>query len=256
MNINKNKIQHRPAGNMVFGTRVLMEAIEAGKEIEKVLIRKGLQNERIRQLTDRLISLKIPFQKVPPEKLDRISRKNHQGVIGFLSPIRFASLDHIVDQSFSEGRDAVIFMLDRVTDVRNLGAIARSMEGMGADALVLPARGGALISGDAMKTSAGALYHLPVCRVADLKTGIQFLKESGFQILAITEKADTSLFEADLTGPVACILGSEEDGISPPLLQLADIRARIPMKGHIESLNVAVSAGIALYEIQRQRHRP
>ncbi len=253
MNFKKNKRSGTSGGDLVFGTRVLIEAIEAGKEIEKVLIRKGLQNELIRQLTERLISLGIPFQKVPLEKLNRISRKNHQGVIGFLSPVRYASLDHIVDQSFAKGKDATIFILDRITDVRNFGAIARSMEGMGADAIVVPAKGGALISGDAMKTSAGALHHLPVCRVSDLQKSIRFLKESGFRILAITEKAETPLYKTDLSGPVACILGSEEDGISDNLLKLSDIRARIPMKGHIESLNVAVSAGIALYEIQRQK---
>ncbi len=254
MILKKNKKNNPSGGDLVFGTRVLIEAIEAGKEIEKVLIRKGLQNELIRQLTGRLISLNIPFQKVPPEKLNRISRKNHQGVIGFLSPIKYASLDHVVDQSFAEGRDTLIFILDRVTDVRNLGAIARSLEGMGADALVVPAKGGALISGDAMKTSAGALHHLPVCRVHDLQSGVRFLKESGVRILAITEKAETPLYETDLSGPLACILGSEEDGISTGLLQLSDIRASIPMKGHVESLNVSVSAGIALYEIRRQGH--
>lgn len=253
MNINRNRAPNTQTKNLVFGTRVLIEAIEAGKEIEKVLIRKGMQSELTRNLTERLISLKIPFQRVPIEKLNRISRKNHQGVIGFLSPIHYASLDNIVDRSFARGHEAVIFLLDRVTDVRNLGAIARSMEGMGADALVLPAKGGALISADAMKTSAGALHHLPVCRVPDLKIGVRFLKERGFRILAITEKAQATLYEIDLTGPMACILGSEENGISPELLKLCDLRAQIPMKGRIESLNVAVSAGIALFEILRHR---
>jgi len=248
------KNEQPPVKNLVFGIRVILEAIEAGKEIEKVFIKKGMQNDLIKKLTDRLIALNIPFQKVPIEKLNRISRKNHQGVIGYLSPINFASLDNIVDQSFSKGQDAIIFLLDRITDVRNLGAIARSMEGMGANAIVIPTKGAALISGDAMKTSAGALNHLPVCRVYDLKIGIRFLKDSGFRILAITEKAQVSLYTTDLLGPIACILGSEEDGISPDLLKLCDIKAQIPMRGQIESLNVAVSAGIALYEIIRQRN--
>jgi len=254
MSLMRNTETQSPVNNLVFGIRVLLEALEANKEIEKVFIRKGMQNEMTKKLTDRLIALNIPFQKVPIEKLNRISRKNHQGVIGYLSPINFASLDNIVDQSFSKGQDAIIFLLDRITDVRNLGAIARSMESMGANAMVIPTKGGALISGDAMKTSAGALHHLPVCRVYDLKIAIRFLKDSGFRVLAITEKTQVSLFKTDLLGPIACILGSEEDGISPDLLKLCDLQAQIPMKGQIASLNVSVSAGIALYEIIRQRN--
>lgn len=239
--------------NFIFGTRAVIEAIEAGKEIERILIQKNLQNELIKELISKSKSIKVPFSKVPVEKLNRISRKNHQGVIAYLSPIPFSSLDHIIESAYTKGKDPFLVILDRITDVRNFGAIARTMECIGADALVIQSRGNALIGGDAMKTSAGALNLLPVCREENLKQTISTLKNSGIRIIGCTEKTEHLTYNADLKGPVAIIMGSEEDGISPEYLKLCDTLIKIPMTGKIESLNVSVSAGIILYEALRQR---
>lgn len=239
--------------NFIFGTRAVIEAINAGKEIEKVLMQKNLQNDLIKELVSKMKSLKIPFTNVPLEKLNRISRRNHQGVISYLSPIQFQSLDHIIETSFSMAKDPLLVILDRITDVRNFGAIARTMECMKADALVIQSRGNALIGGDAMKTSAGALNILPVCREENLKKAIIDLKASGIRIVGCTEKTDSLIFQTELKGPIAFIMGSEEDGISPEYLKLCDALVKIPIAGKIESLNVSVSAGIVLYEISRQR---
>lgn len=240
--------------NFIFGTRAVIEAIEAGKELERVLIQKNLSNELIRELISKCKTLKIPFTNVPVEKLNRLSKKNHQGVIAYVSPIQFSSLDHIIESCYSKGKDPFLMILDRITDVRNFGAIARTMECLGADALVIQSRGNALIGGDAMKTSAGALNLLPVCRQENLKQTINNLKASGIRIVGCTEKTDELTYQADLKGPIAIIMGSEEDGISPEFLKLCDALVKIPMSGKIESLNVSVSAGIILYEIIRQRY--
>ncbi len=238
---------------MIFGTRVVIEAIMAGKEIEKVLIQKDASNKLNNELFLRMKEHSVPFVKVPAEKLQKITRKNHQGVIAFLSPIQYASLEHVIDKSYAEGKDPLLVILDRITDVRNFGAIARTLDCVGADALVFQNRGNAMIGGDAMKTSAGALNYLPVCRVHNLKETITYLRDSGIRIIAGTEKTDQTLYDTDLSGPCALILGSEEDGISPEYLKLCDQRVKIPMSGNISSLNVSVSAGIILYEIFRQR---
>lgn len=239
--------------NFIFGTRAVIETIDAGKEIEKVLVQKGLQNELIKELTSKMKGLKIPFSQVPIEKLNKLTRKNHQGVICYISPIQYSSLDNIIETAYSNGRDPFLIILDRITDVRNFGAIARTMECVGADALVIQSRGNALIGGDAMKTSAGALNILPVCREENLKNTISILKESGIRVIGCTEKTDNVIYDIDLKGPIAIILGSEEDGISPEYLKLCDGTTKIPMKGKIESLNVSVSAGVIFYEALRQR---
>ena len=239
--------------NFIFGSRAVIEAIDSGQEIEKVLVQKNLKNELILELIRKAKSNNVPFVKVPEEKLNRLTRKNHQGVVSYLSPIHFQSLDHIIEECFSKGKDPLLVILDRITDVRNLGAISRTMECAGAHALVIQSRGNALIGGDAMKTSAGALNLLPVCRVENLKNTIDFLRSSGIKVIGCTEKTDNSVYESAFEGPLAIILGSEEDGISKEYLKLCDNLVKIPMKGKIESLNVSVSAGIILYEVLRQR---
>lgn len=239
--------------DMIFGTRAVMEAIRAGKEIESLLIQKDLQNDLIKELKDTAAEHGVTYVRVPVEKLNRVTRKNHQGVICFLSPITYASLDNVVNTAFSEGRMPLLLVLDRVTDVRNFGAIARTAECLGADALVIPSRGSARISSDAMKTSAGALNFIPVCREENLKSTIRFLKDSGLLVIACTEKAEKNLWETPLQGPVALLVGSEEDGISPEYLKMADTEVKIPMLGQIASLNVSVAASLCLYEVARQR---
>jgi 23S rRNA (guanosine2251-2'-O)-methyltransferase len=246
-------MEERRRSDFIFGTRAVMEAIDSGQEIEKVLLQKDLRNDLFKQLISKLKNLKIPFSQVPLEKLNRLTKKNHQGAICFISPINYHSLDNIIETAYASGNDPFLLILDRVTDVRNFGAIARTLECAGADALVIQSKGNALVGGDAMKTSAGALNILPVCREDNLKLAMENLKKSGVRIVGCTEKTEQTIFETELTGPLAIILGSEEDGISGEYLKLCDARMKIPMSGKIESLNVSVSAGIAIYEAIRQR---
>lgn len=237
----------------IFGIRAVMEAIHAGRELEVVLVQKNLSNELIKELLLLLHQHHVPVKRVPDVKLNSITRKNHQGVICFYSPIRYASLEHILDQCYASGEDPFFVVLDRITDVRNFGAIARSAESAGVHALIIADKGNAIIGADAVKTSAGALHHLPVCRVARLTETLQFLKNSGLRIIALTEKSSEMLFESEVQGPAAIVMGSEENGISAELLHLSDARLKIPMKGAIGSLNVSASAAIALFEVVRQR---
>lgn len=239
---------------MIFGTRAVMEAIRAHREIEKILIQSGLNNDLIKELIGEAKAHNVPFTFVPQQKLNSLSTKNHQGVICILSAVSYANLESIIDKTYQEGREPFLLILDRVTDVRNFGAMVRTAECAGLDAIIMGDKGNAPITGDAMKTSAGALSHLPVCRVKDMKKTIQFLKENGIQIVACTEKAEKLLYEVELNVPLALIMGSEEDGISNQLLKDADYLAKIPMHGKIESLNVSVAAGISLYEAIRQKN--
>jgi len=239
--------------DMIYGTRAVIEAIKAGRQIERILIQKGISNELVRELLQLIRSKGLAFTYVPPEKLNRLTTKNHQGVVCLLSSIDYASLDNIVHAAYSEGREPFLLMLDQITDVRNFGAIARTAECAGVDALIIPEKGNAPITSDAMKTSAGALNHLPVCREKDLKKTITYLRESGIMVVACTEKASKVIYDVVFKGPVALIMGSEEDGISDVLLRSADELVKIPMKGAIGSLNVSVAAGIAIYEVVRQK---
>lgn len=239
---------------MIFGTRAVMEAIHAHREIEKVFIQSGLTNDLIKELIHLAKSKGVPYTFIPQQKLNRLSTKNHQGVICMLSAVQYASLENIIDKTYSEGKEPFLIILDRVTDVRNFGAIARTAECAGVNAIVIADKGNAPITGDAMKTSAGALSHLPVCRVSDLKKTLRFLKDNGIQIIACTEKAEQEIYKFDLNTPLALVLGSEEDGIFPPFLKEADHLAKIPMTGKINSLNVSVAAGICVYEAIRQKN--
>jgi 23S rRNA (guanosine2251-2'-O)-methyltransferase len=239
--------------DMIYGTRAVIEAIKAGRQIEKILIQSGLGNELVRELITVAKQHEVPFTYVPQEKLNRMSSKNHQGVICLLSAITYASLHDIIDFAYSQGREPFILILDRVTDVRNFGAIARTAECAGVDCIVIGDKGNAPITSDAMKTSAGALSYLPVCREKDLKKTIKFLHDNGIMVVACTEKASKNVYDIEFTRPVALIMGSEEDGISDTLLREADELAKIPQHGKIESLNVSVAAGVVMYEVLRQK---
>lgn len=239
---------------MIFGTRAVMEAIRAGQEIEKIFIQAGLNNDLTKELIALAKEKEVPLSFTPQQKLNKLSSKNHQGVICLLSAVKYAVLEDLIDQAYSNGKEPFFLILDRITDVRNFGAIARTAECADLTGIIIPDKGNAPITGDAMKTSAGALSYLPVCRIRDLKKTIQTLKDNGIQVLAVTEKASVDLYQVDLVSPVALILGSEEDGISPLLLKEADQLVKIPMYGNIASLNVSVSAGIALYEVIRQKN--
>jgi 23S rRNA (guanosine2251-2'-O)-methyltransferase len=238
----------------IYGTRAVIEAIRAGKQIEKIMIQSGLTNDLIKELIYAAKDQKVPYTFVPAEKLKRMSAKNHQGVICILSSVSYSSLDNIIQKAYDEGREPFLLILDRVTDVRNFGAIARTAECAGVDAIIIGEKGSAPITSDAMKTSAGALNHLPVCREKDLKSTLKSLRESGIKVIACTEKTNKKIYDIEISGPVALIMGSEEDGISDMLLKDADELASIPMKGKIGSLNVSVASGVAIYEVVRRRN--
>jgi len=238
---------------LVYGTRAVIEAARSGRQVEKVFLQAGVANDLMKELVQTLKECNIPFSWVPAEKLSHLSSKNHQGAIAFLSAIQYASLQPIIDHAYSEGRVPFLLLLDRITDVRNFGAVARTCECAGLDAIVMEDKGNAPVTSDAVKTSAGALHHLPVCRVKSLKQTMKELRENGIQVIACTEKAHDDIYSADLSGPTALLLGSEEDGIAAPLLKDADRLVKIPMRGKIESLNVSVAAGIAIYEAVRQK---
>jgi 23S rRNA (guanosine2251-2'-O)-methyltransferase len=239
--------------DFIFGMRPVTEAILSGQEIYKILLKKGGRSENLGALMALIRQHEIPFQYVPEEKLNRVSRKNHQGVIAFLSAIEYQDIEKLLPMIFEAGRIPIILVLDNVTDVRNFGSIARSAECAGADAILIPVKGSAQVSSDAIKTSAGALSYIPVCRTLHLKNSVNYLQSSGLQIIAATEKAELEFFKADLTKPTAIILGAEDTGVSPELLRIAEPWVRIPLSGNIASLNVSVAAGILLFETVRQR---
>lgn len=240
--------------DVIFGAHSIIEALKAGKEFNKILFDKSVKNEFSQEIKHLALERNVQIQYVPGQKLNAITRKNHQGFIAFISPINYHSIEDIIPILYEEGKNPLIVILDRVTDVRNFGAIARSCECMGANAIVVPSRGGALITSDAVKTSAGALNKIPVCKEDNLKIVLKFLLDSGLNIVACTEKTDISIDKIDLTSPTAIILGSEENGISDEYFKFCNHKALIPMSGEIESLNVAVSAGILMYEVNRQRN--
>jgi 23S rRNA (guanosine2251-2'-O)-methyltransferase len=239
--------------DIVIGFRAVTEAIVAGKNIDRLYIRKGLSGELFRDFFALIRERDLPYQFVPEEKLNRITLKNHQGVIALLAAVEYQSIEQLLPMIYEAGRDPFIVVLDGVTDVRNMGGIARTAECAGADAILIADKGAAQINEDAMKTSAGALLYIPVCRVRDLKEALVFLKSSGLRVVGATEKADRNCFSSSLSGPVAVLLGAEDTGISPEYLRLCDEKVRIPLAGKIGSLNVSAAAAVLLYEVVRQR---
>lgn len=242
-----------PEKEMVFGIRAIIEAIDAGKTIDKILLRRDMTSTIGKELLKKLMGTTTPVQKVPVEKLNQYTDKNHQGAIAFLSPIEFYDVETLVPTLFEAGKTPLLMVLDGVTDVRNFGAIARTCACAGAHALIIGTHGSVAINGDAVKTSAGALYHLPVCKVDNLQHTLQYLRDSGFHVVAATEHARQNYTEVDMTAPAAIVMGSEEKGIYEQNLRICSHQVRIPMSGVIESLNVSVAAGVMLYEAVRQR---
>jgi len=239
---------------MIFGIRAVIEAVEAGKEIDKVIVKRELQGDLFKELSAVLSAHDIPIQKVPVERINRFTRKNHQGVIAFLSAITYEKIEDIIPFLYEQGKNPFILVLDGLTDVRNFGAIARTCEVAGVDAIVIPARGSVTVNADAVKTSAGALLKIPVCKENSLTEAIQFLKNSGVKIVAATERASQFYTEVDYTGPVAIVMGSEDTGISNDNIRISDDLVKIPQYGTIESLNVSVAAGVLVYEVIRQKN--
>ena len=238
---------------MIFGVRAVIEAIQAGKEIDKVLVKKDIQSELSKELFAALKDRFIPVQRVPVERINRITKKNHQGVVAFISPITYQRTEDIVPFLFEQGKNPLLVLLDGLTDVRNFGAIARTCECAGVDAILLPARGSVSVNADASMTSAGALHKLPVCRENSVTATLKFLKDSGFKIVAATEKGDYDYTKGNYADPTCIIMGAEDTGVPYEHLALCDEWIKIPMKGTIESLNVSVAAGILIYEAMRQR---
>jgi 23S rRNA (guanosine2251-2'-O)-methyltransferase len=245
--------KQRPEKDMIFGIRAVIEAVQAGKDIEKILMRRDMTSELSRELFNALTGHKVPVQYVPIEKLNRITTKNHQGVVAFISPVTYQNIEDIIPGIYEEGRMPFIVVLDGVTDIRNFGAIARTCECAGVDAIVIPIKGGAAINADAVKTSAGALLTIPVCREENLGNALKFLVSSGIKLVAASEKATKNYTEATLKEPVAIVMGSEDEGVNPDHLRLCDEMVSIPMLGSIGSLNVSVAAGVLIYEVVRQR---
>lgn len=237
----------------IFGIRAVLEAITAGKDIDRILIKKELSGELASELFETARRYEIPLRRVPLEKINRISRKNHQGVIAILSQVTYHRLENLVPMLYEEGRLPFIVLLDGITDVRNFGAIARTCECAGADAIVIPDHDSVGVNGDAVKTSAGALHYLPVCREHSIAGAVRFLKDNGYQVVAASEKAAINYTQGSYTDPVAIVMGAEDKGISPDVLKLCDTLVAIPQFGNIGSLNVSVAAGVMIYEVVRQR---
>lgn len=238
--------------NMIFGIHPLLEALEAGREIDKVMMRRGLRTEESTRILALSRERSVPVQFVPEERLGRLTQRQHQGVIAFISEIEYTPLEELVARVYEEGRAPFIVLLDGLTDVRNFGAIARTAECAGVDALVIPERGSVSVTADAVKTSAGALHRIPVCRVSSIAAAVGLLQSSGVRVVAASEKAEERYTETALQLPLGLVMGAEDHGVSTDVLRMADSITRIPQVGAIGSLNVSVAAGILIYEAVRQ----
>jgi 23S rRNA (guanosine2251-2'-O)-methyltransferase len=237
----------------IYGIHAVMEAFDAGKDFDKILLSKTLNAETAKEISERARELRVPVQRVPVQKIDRITRGNHQGVLALLAAVTYYRVEDIVPQLFDNGENPFIVVLDGVTDVRNFGAVARTCECAGVSAIVIPDRESVSINADAVKTSAGALNYLPVCREHNLVRAVKLLRDSGFKIVGTSDKSQMPYTNADYTGPVAVVLGAEDKGISPEIMKLCDTQVLIPEFGHINSLNVSVAGGIIIYEVVRKR---
>ncbi|KAB2916573.1 MAG: 23S rRNA (guanosine(2251)-2'-O)-methyltransferase RlmB [Bacteroidetes bacterium] len=240
---------------VIYGVRPVIEAIEAGKTIDRVYIEENARGELVTQLRRMLKEQEIPHQILPQYRFFKVAdrNKNHQGVVAYAALVEYQEIDEVVQQAFERGETPLVLVLDRITDVRNFGALARTAECMGVHALLIPSKGAAAINEDAIKTSAGALMKIPVCRTHNLKNALEYLHDSGLQLAAATEKGAVNCWQADLKTPLALIMGNEEEGVSPEYLKRCDTLLKVPMTGTIESLNVSVAAGMLLYECARQR---
>jgi len=238
---------------IIYGIRPVMEAIENNKDIDKIMLQKGARGDNFKDLFYLIRQHNIPFQYVPGERLNRYTGGNHQGVVCFMSSVTYQSIYDILPTLYEDGKTPFFLLLDKVTDVRNVGAIARSAECAGVDAIIVPAKNSSQLNEDAVKTSAGALHKIPVCRHEKLHEVLTYLKESGIELVACTEKADDLFYEQTYPNPVCVLMGNEYDGISEQYLDLCDKKVQIPMVGTIESLNVSVATGIILFEIVKNR---
>ncbi len=237
----------------LYGIRATLEALQGGKEVTKVIMKKGIRGELFSDLYQAAKMAQVPIQLVPNEYFSKFPGKNHQGVISFISPIEFQHAEEILTQVFERGEIPFVLVLDKVSDVRNFGAICRTAECSGVHMIIIPSKGAASVNADSMKTSAGALHHIPVCRETDLKKTLRMLKSNGLQIFGASEKSESLYYEQNFDHPLAIIMGAEDKGIAFEYRALCDAELRIPIMGRIDSLNVSVAAGILCYEVVKQR---
>ena len=235
----------------VFGIHPVAEALDSSKNLDRIVVSRAGTNERLNKLVGQARAAGVPIKMVPKVKLDSITLKNHQGIVAFLSPITYQPLEEIVMGAYENGESPVLLAADGITDVRNLGAIARSAECFGVHGLIIPERGSASITDGAIKSSSGALLRLPVSRVVKITDALKFLKSSGVSCIAISEKAEDSIDDNKVDGPFCLVMGDEGEGVSREAMTYCETTLRIPMKGNTASLNVSVSAGIAIYQLQK-----
>lgn len=239
--------------HQIFGIRAIIEAINSGKEIDKVFIQKDAQGDLMRDLMKVMKQKSINFSYVPVEKLNRLTSMNHQGAVASIAPISFHNLEELVEKVLESGKTPLFLILDQLSDARNFGAIIRTAECTGVDGIIVQKQGSAPVNGDTVKTSAGAVFNVPICKVEHIKDAIFHLQGSGIKTVAATEKTDSNIYDIALNEPVAIIMGSEDRGVNPSVLKIVDEKAKLPMFGTIESLNVSVACGAFLYEAVRQR---
>lgn len=237
----------------IYGLRAVIEALEAARDIDKILLKRDMNGESVQQLLALAREHQVPVQRVPVQRIERVTRKNHQGVVALMAAVTYYKLEQVLPMIYDNGDNPFFVILDGVTDVRNFGAIARTCECAGVSAIVIPETGSVSVNGDAVKTSAGALNYLPVCRERNIVDAVRYLRDSGVTIVSTSDKNAVTYTSANLAGPVAIVLGAEDRGISPEVMRLCDVRCTIPEFGNIHSLNVSVAAGIMIYEVVRQR---
>lgn len=238
----------------VYGIYPVIEAIDSGKTIDKIYLQKGLHGANYKRIEERIKKYRIPFQWVPRDKLRSLTLKNHQGVFAFISPIEFHSIDDLIPILYEKGKNPLLLVLDKITDVRNFGAIVRTAECGGVDAVLIPSKGSTLISSDAIKASSGAILKVPICKELNLYKSLLILKNYGIQLVAATEKSSTTFYEVDFSVPIAIMIGNEHDGIDSSYLSLTEKQVKLPMLGKISSMNVSVVCGVLIYEALRSRY--
>ncbi|WP_040278756.1 23S rRNA (guanosine(2251)-2'-O)-methyltransferase RlmB [Psychroserpens damuponensis] len=237
----------------IFGIRAVIEAIKSGENIDKIFLQKGLRGELFTELEQLLKKERLNSSYVPVEKLNRLTKGNHQGAIAQIAPITFHDIEDLVSKVMESGKTPLFLLLDQLSDVRNFGAIVRTAECTGVSGIIIQKKGGAPVNGDAIKTSAGAIFKIPICKVDHIKDAVFYMQASGIKVIAATEKTDNTVYDVSFTEPCAIIMGSEGKGINPSVLKVSDERAKLPILGDIESLNVSVACGAFLYEAVRQR---
>lgn len=237
----------------IFGIRAIIEAINAGETIDKVFLQKGLKGELFTELESLLRKNDVNCSYVPIEKLNRLTRSNHQGAVAQISPIEFHDMEQLVLKVMESGKTPLFLLLDQISDVRNFGAIIRTAECTGVSGIIIQKKGGAPVNGDTIKTSAGAVFKVPICKVDHIKDAVFYMQASGIKVIAATEKTENTLYDVSFKEPCAIIMGSEDRGINPSILKVVDDKAKLPLLGDIESLNVSVACGAFLYEAVRQR---